>query len=79
MKPAYTVTRVPTPLREPVHLVRVLIEWDARDGYPADTEFQSQLAGAMKDAQFSALRLMRDEATRNAMPKSARAYWGQAL
>ena len=77
MKPAYTVTRVPTPLREPVHLVRVLIEWDARNGYPTDTDFQSQLAGVMKDAQFSALRLMRDEATRNAMPKSAGAYWGQ--
>ena len=54
MKPAYTVTRVPTPLREPVHLVRVLIEWDARNGYPTDIEFQSQLAGAMKDAQFNA-------------------------
>ena len=77
MKPAFRVAGVPTPLREPVHLVRVLIEWDARNGYPADTDFQSQLAGAMKDAQFSALRLMRDEATRNAMPKSARAYWGQ--
>ena len=77
MKPAVSVTRVPTPLSEPVHLVRVLIEWDARNGYPADTDFQSQLGGAVKDAQFSALRLMRGEATRNAMPKSARAYWGQ--
>ena len=77
MKPAYTVIRVPTPLREPVHLVRVLIEWDARNGYPADTEFQSQLSGALKDAQFSAVRLIRDEATRNAIPASARAYWGQ--
>ena len=77
MKPTFSITHVPTALRDAVHIVRVTIEWDSRCGYPAYAEFQSQLSGAMKDAQFTAMRLMRDEQTRNAVPASSRAYWGQ--